>query len=200
MLLPSRRLQQQRHDAVERAEPARHVAGQRHQLGRQEGAQHDRVGRRVRQQDIQDAGGEHPVGHRHQQLGQRERQRRYPHIEAAHPQRRRAHQRQQQIRAHQRQAGQAEPLRAASRQFAWQPGMRVIDEASAAQREQAEPISDAVHGHDPRQVGAGHAPARIEAVAHGRSRQEREADAVADRIADEGGVSAMRVRAMRLPM
>lgn len=63
----------------------------------------------------------------------------------------------------------------------------MIDEAPAAQREQAKPIRDAVQRHDPRQVGAAYAPARIEAVAHGRPREQRKADAVADCVADEGG-------------
>ena len=62
-------------------------------------------------------------------------------------------------------------------------GLRV--ETEAADEKQTEPEGDHVREDNARELLCGHAPARVEPISNGRTRQHREADVVGDGIGEE---------------
>ena len=62
---------------------------------------------------------------------------------------------------------------------------RTEEQAPRAEHDQAQPERARVEDDDARQVLPAQAPARVEAVARRRAREQREADVVRDRVADE---------------
>ena len=109
------------------------------------------------------------------------------HLEAAESQWRLAHEGQGGVAEAEPQQGEADGADERGRGQIAQPGVGSEPERRAAEHEQAQPEGGRLEEHDPRQRGGAHAPARVEAEAHGGAGEHAEAEAVADRVADEPG-------------
>jgi len=180
--------EQHEHQALEHAHAARDVARQREHLRAQVRAQQAQVAEAARGQEHEERRrGERPVERRHRELRTADARGRQRQLVASQADRTTppddgcevAGDRQQHQPADGREqlvTGQLVRLR-----------QRAEREAQAAERAEAQPEGDRVREHDPRQLRGAHAPARVEAVAHGGAREHRPADAVGDGVGEDRG-------------
>ena len=164
------------------------MAHEAHDLRREERPQQLAERHRARrQQRLQHGGGEAPVEDRQHELPRRETGRGRGHLEAAEAQGCPAHEGQDRVGEAEAEQGEANGADERGRRQVAQPGMGSQAERRAAEHEQAQPEGRRLEEHDPRQLEGAHAPARVEAEAHRRAGEHSEAEAVADRVADEPG-------------
>ncbi len=175
------------HHAFEDADASRHLAQHADELRRQEGAEeHAERWSACRQQRVEHGGGEHPVEHREPELREGQAERRDGELETAHAQWRQMDRGGRQVSGRHRQQRDAGAAAQRPDPVPFDRRVRVEGQAPAPQSQQPEPIGARAEQNDAREVAGADAPARIEAVPHRRSGEQRQAGVVRDRDADEG--------------